>query len=223
MSGIMAALVINGAHEKGIVTFLKHFAFNDQETDRNGLNVFGEEQSLREIYLRPFQIALANSDEGAATAIMSSYNRIGGTWTGAYRPLITDVLRGEWGFVGRVLSDYNGSAVCISYMSVYGGLYAGNDQWLNTNTTYYDLSDAEGNATIMNLMRRACHRILYSAVNSAGMNGISEDTRVVTIVPLWRGLLWGLTAFVAVAIVAWGALLIVLRIRKKKKTEKQPE
>ena len=117
--------------------------------------------------------------------------------------------------MGRVLSDYNGSAVCISYMSVYGGLYAGNDQWLNTNT--------EGNATIMNLMRRACHRILYSAVSSAGMNGISEDTRVVTIVPLWRGLLWGLTAFVAVAIVAWGALLIVLRIRKKKKTEKQPE
>ncbi len=95
MSGLMAARVMNAVHEKGIVCFLKHFAFNDQESNRNGLNVFGHEQSLREIYLRPFEIALANCEDNSCTAIMSSYNRIGGTWTGASKELLTNVLRGE--------------------------------------------------------------------------------------------------------------------------------
>lgn len=118
-----------------------------------------------------------------------SATRIGGTWTGASKPLLTEVLRNEWGCVGRVLSDYIGSDVCKSYVSIYGGLYAGNDQRLNTNEGFFPLADAEKNPTIVNLMRNATHRVLYSAINSAGMNGTGADTRVVQIVPQWRALL----------------------------------
>lgn len=93
----------------------------------------------------------------------------GGTWTGASKELLTGVLRGEWGFVGRVLSDYIGSGVCKSYVFIYGGLYAGNDQRLNTNEGFFSLAGAEKNPTVVNLMREATHRVLYSAINSAGI------------------------------------------------------
>lgn len=79
------------------------------------------------------------------------------------------MLRGEWGFVGWVLSDYIGSGVCKSYVSIYGGLYAGNDQLLNTNEGFFSLAGAEKNPTVVNLMREATHRVLYSAINSAGI------------------------------------------------------
>lgn len=217
LSGLMASRVINAVYEKGIVCFLKHFAFNDQESNRNGLCVFGNEQALRQIYLAPFEIALRNCSDGACTAIMSSYNRIGGTWTGACKQLLTNVLRDEWGFVGRVISDYIGSDVCKSYVSIYGGLYAGNDQLLNTNEMFFSLADAKNNPTILNLMRQATHRVLYSAINSAGMNGTSSDTKVVKLVPAWQALLWAVTAVISVAIVLWGVLLVVSYKKKAKK------
>lgn len=228
LNGIMALHTVDSASELGVVTFLKHFAFNDQETNRNGLNTFGDEQTLREIYLRPFEIVVRNANrnlgEGkthheACTAIMSSYNRIGGTWTGGYKPLITGVLRDEWGFTGRVLSDYIGSQVCESYISVYAGLLAGNDQFLNTNTQYYKLDAAKGNATVVTLMRESCHRILYSAINSAGMNGIGAGTRVERIVPTWQALLIAGTIAVSVGIVVWGGLTTFFFIKKNKKED----
>lgn len=220
MSGLMAARVMNAVHDKGVVCFLKHFAFNDQESNRNGLCVFGHEQSLREIYLRPFEIALRNCEDNGCTAIMSSYNRIGGTWTGACKPLLTTVLRDEWGFVGRVLSDYIGSDVCKSYVSIYGGLYAGNDQLLNTNEGFFSLEDAKDNPTILNLMREATHRVLYSAINSAGMNGVSADTKVVQLVPAWQAMLWTATGVISAGIVLWGILLVV-SMKKRAKQEAQ--
>lgn len=223
LNGLMAARVINAVANKGVVTFIKHFAFNDQESNRTGICVFGEEQSLREIYLRPFEIALQNANEGACTAVMSSYNRIGGCWTGASKPLLTNVLRGEWGFVGRVLSDYIGSEVCRNYVSIYSGLYAGNDQLLNTNEGFYSLAGAKDNPTIVNLMRDATHRVLYSAINSAGMNGTASDTRVVQLVPMWRALLWGGTAVISAGLVLWGVLLVVSYKKKSKKSSVKTE
>lgn len=230
LNGIMALHTVDASSELGVVTFLKHFAFNDQETNRNGLNTFGDEQTLREIYLRPFEIVVRNANRNlgkdntrheACTAIMSSYNRIGGTWTGGYKPLITGVLRDEWGFTGRVLSDYIGSQVCESYISVYAGLLAGNDQFLNTNTQYYRLNDAKNNATVVTLMRESCHRILYSAINSAGMNGIGAGTRVERVVPLWQALLIAGTVVVCVGIAVWGGLITFFHIRKNKKQNAQ--
>lgn len=214
MSGIFAANVMNGAEEKGTVCFLKHFAFNDQETDRMGISVWGNEQAFREIYLEPFEVALKNSN---ATALMSSMNRIGSVWTGASYNLLTEVLRNEWGFQGRVLSDYNGSTAYSVYQSVYGALEAGNDQMLNTSTSLYVLSDAQNNAAVANLMRTACHNILYSVINSAAMNGISTNVMVVSITPQWQYWLMILDVVVGALIVISG-ILVFRNYRKSKNT-----
>lgn len=214
MSGIFAANVMNGAEEKGAVCFLKHFAFNDQETDRMGISVWGNEQAFREIYLEPFEVALKNSN---ATALMSSMNRIGSVWTGASYNLLTEVLRNEWGFEGRVLSDYNGSTAYSVYQSIYGALEAGNDQMLNTSTSLYQLTDGQNNAAVVNLMRKACHNILYSVINSAAMNGISTNVMVVSITPQWQYWLMIFDGVVGVLIVVSG-ILVFRNYRKSKNT-----
>lgn len=102
ITGKIAGRVIAGATEKGVYCFFKHFAVNDQEKHREGVSAFLTEQALREIYLRPFQICV---QEGKSTGIMSSYNRIGLMETAASYPLLTEVLRNEWGFKGSVISD----------------------------------------------------------------------------------------------------------------------
>lgn len=106
LSGKMAASVITGAKSKGVYTYVKHFTVNDQETNRdtNGLITWVNEQALREIYLKPFELAVT---EGHTSAMMSSFNRIGTVWAGGSYELLTDVLRNEWGFVGMVITDYN--------------------------------------------------------------------------------------------------------------------
>ena len=102
LMGRICAKVVAGATEKGVYCYFKHFAVNDQEKGREGISTFVSEQALREIYLRPFQMAM---QEGKATGVMSSYNRLGIMETAASYPLLTEVTREEWGFKGAVLSD----------------------------------------------------------------------------------------------------------------------
>ena len=102
VSGKMGGRVVAGATDGGIYCFFKHFAVNDQEKHREGVAAFLTEQSLREIYLKAFQYVV---QEGNATGIMSSYNRIGLMESAASYPLLTEVLRQEWGFKGQVFSD----------------------------------------------------------------------------------------------------------------------
>ena len=102
LSGRMCGRVVAGATDLGIYCFFKHFAVNDQEKNREGVTAYLSEQALREIYLKPFQMAV---QEGKATGIMSSYNRLGLMETAASYPLLTEVLRNEWGFKGSIISD----------------------------------------------------------------------------------------------------------------------
>ena len=102
LTGRIAGRVIEGTTDKGIYCFFKHFAVNDQEKHREGVAAFLTEQALREIYLKPFQMCI---QEGKSTGIMSSYNRLGLMETAASYPLLTEVLRNEWGFKGSVISD----------------------------------------------------------------------------------------------------------------------
>ena len=102
ITGKIAGRVVAGATAKGVYCFFKHFAVNDQEKHREGVSAFLTEQALREIYLKPFQMCV---QEGKTTGIMSSYNRIGLMETAASYPLLTEVLRNEWGFKGSVISD----------------------------------------------------------------------------------------------------------------------
>ena len=102
LSGKAYAAEVRGLQNRGVITFTKHFALNEQERNRYGGSVWANEQSIREIYLKAFE---AGVTEGNANAMMSSFNRIGCTWAGSHKGLLTDVLRGEWGFIGMVETD----------------------------------------------------------------------------------------------------------------------
>lgn len=102
LMGKIASSVVKAATKKGVYCYFKHFAVNEQETNREGTSVFVDEQALREIYLKPFQMVI---EEAKCRGIMSSYNRLGNMETAASYPLLTEVLRDEWGMKGAVLSD----------------------------------------------------------------------------------------------------------------------
>ena len=124
ISGKMAAAIINGCSSEGLVVTLKHFALNDQESHRNGVYTWADEQTVREIYLKAFEIAIKESD---CAGIMSAYNRMGADWCGAKSALLIDLLRTEWGFDGFVVSDFTSNITGSGYMSPVLGVYNGND------------------------------------------------------------------------------------------------
>ena len=102
LAGTICAEVVAGAQSKGVFVMIKHFALNDQETNRGDLATWADEQTIREIYLKAFEYSV----KAGATGMMSAFNRMGNTWCGASYPLLTQVLRNEWGFNGLVITDW---------------------------------------------------------------------------------------------------------------------
>ena len=234
LSGKMAVNVITGARTKGVYTDLKHFALNDQETNRAGVCTYVTEQAMRELYLKPFEIAVKADDDmshvptamsdrqngilrnsGAQSGffptigIMSSFNRIGTRWTGGDYRLCTQILRDEWGFEGLVICDYKTEA----YMNSRQMLYAGNDLIL-TSTGDMMWNDANpGNAEDVAVLRNAVHNILYtySNSNSVGLDIVGYNTE------------WWITATIvvdcvaAVAFAIWGFFVVRRHLKNKKK------
>lgn len=185
LSGISAAKVIEGAKEKGIYCYMKHFVLNDQETDRcNFLCTWSNEQAIREIYMKPFEIAVK---DGGTTAMMSSFNFIGTTWAGGCRELLTNVLRDEWGFQGMVVTD---ACIGYGYMDANVGILAGNDLSLMFGVFPDQLLESgEG----LNAVRNACHNILYTQANSGVVNievGMSTWIKVLLAVDAVVLILW---------------------------------
>ena len=126
LSGITAANVIRGAQSKKVGVYIKHFALNERETNtRDQLFTWCGEQAMRQLYLRPFEIAVK---KGGAWGVMSSFNYIGRTWAGGNSALLTDLLRKEWGFEGAVITD----ACVYPYMNVVQMISAGGDLSLDT-------------------------------------------------------------------------------------------
>lgn len=148
LSGVMASSEISGAKSKGVYSFMKHFALNDQETKRTEmLCTWTNEQAMREIYLKPFEMSVK---EGGAQAVMSSFNYIGNTYAGADSALLQTVLRGEWGFKGFVLTDYFGG---YGYQNADQEVRAGNDSMLATTKITNHITDKS--ATSVKAMRQA--------------------------------------------------------------------
>ena len=161
LSGKMAASEVAAAQSKGIICYIKHFALNDQETNRGGICTWSNEQAIREIYLKPFEMAVK---EGGATGVMTAVNFLGGTeWCGASTELMQDVLRGEWGFRGVAVTDFFGGP---QFQNGDIGIRSGTDLMLSTTgENHAALTDTQS-ATAVIAMRNASHDILYAVVNS---------------------------------------------------------
>ena len=160
LSGLMASNAVLGAQEHGVYAYMKHFALNDQETNRcSMLCTWSNEQAIREIYLKPFEICVKDANCGA---VMSSFNYIGNRWAGGSESLCKTVLRDEWGFTGFVLTDYFG---VYGYMNADQAIRNGTDCMLvNYPTATNDV--AVRTAGGIQAMREASHNILYTVVNS---------------------------------------------------------
>ena len=241
---------VNGAAQKGMYAFLKHFALNDQETHRDHLGIvtWAEEQAIREIYLKPFEMVLEDNtvdievnvpvkDENgniigyeeerevktvpAATAIMSSFNRIGPTWAGGNYNLLTEVLRNEWGFNGFVLTDYE----VASYMVTDQCLAAGGDAKLktaNVSGNFLFGYSLQGNEEDQGYAREAAHHIFYTVVNSAGMNGFVHGVEYVNGFAYYKFILiaWDVAAAIGVGVMAF---FIYKKVRANKKAAQAEE
>ncbi len=184
LSGMMAKAQVIGIQSTGCYVNMKHYALNDQETNRYGVAIWANEQSIREIYLTAFEFASAEAD---LTGIMSSFTRVGAVWSGANKGMMTDILRGEWGFEGFVVSD----CAWRDYMGVVDGVMAGNDCILDEGTDLAAYREAETNATVAQAMRESTHRILYVIVNSNAMNSFSANTQIIPIRVWWQNLVLG--------------------------------
>ena len=181
LTGIMGGYETLGAQSKGMYVYNKHFVLNDQETNRTSYNTWLTEQTFREIYLRPFELAI---EIGDAMNVMTSFNNIGSYWSGNDYNLMTKCLRGEFGMRGFAVTDWWQSGG----MNLRYGILAGND--------LPDGNGAEGQVKnygpdngefgfFAQAMRQSARRILYTVANSAAMNFIGDDTRIISYDPEW--------------------------------------
>lgn len=230
LTGLIATAESEAIQSKGVYVYNKHFVLNDQEEQRQGIGTWCNEQALREIYLRAFEIPIVRAD---AKCVMTAFNRLGAFWSGSMPELMTDWLRGEAGMTGFAVTDmYDGS-----YMSKPHEVLAGNDIPDNypgvsgtavgsgTSDLGYEFADygpgaSKANAPLARAMRESAHRILYTVVHSRGMDGISSDTVIVRVTPWWSTAITVAQTVTGVLTLA-GAVLLVMDIagagKKKKK------
>lgn len=199
LSGEMCAATVKGALSKGLYVYVKHFAFNDQEANRtNKENCWMSEQTAREIYLRPFELAVKN---GGATGLMASYMWFEGQWCGGNYNLMTTVLREEWGFEGMVITDN----YCSGWMNATKAIMGGTDMILSNSVREVNeevVNTDEG----ISAMKTACKHILYTIANASGNREVEASA----------GFDWWSVIYVGVQVIGYGmaALLLILLIAK---------
>lgn len=210
---ILGAQITAGVQSNGVICGPKHFAFNDQETDRYGFAVYTNEQAGRENSLRGFEGAVAVAK---AKNVMTSLNRVGSRWMGINTALQNDILRDEWGFDGYTITD-NALEPYMCGRSIALGtdklmLLPGNERSdeLNKDALLAD-------STLFGAVRQACHRILYVYVNSKAMNGISANTEIVPITPWWKTALININVILG-ALVALGVVGCIATYDNKSKS-----
>ena len=226
LSGIICGNTVTGANQAGVYTYVKHFICNDGESGiyRDSVYTWMTEQTLRETYLRPFQMLVEDYD---AVGLMSSYNRIGAVWAGGSEALLTGILRDEWGFDGAVITDYCDHH---SYMNGDQALRAGGSLWM-AGFTGGEMAYETGSNSYMQALRRATKEALYMylhvrVTNQAYADSIG-DTSVVrhnftTSAFGWRHLV-ALIDIVAVLLftLAVRGVVIDVKLRKAAKAEKK--
>ena len=209
LSGQMAIQECEAAYAHGVYPYIKHFAFNEQETNRNGmLCTWLTEQSARELYLKPFEDCV-KANEGQALAVMSSYVYVGTTWDGGCSALLNDILRGEWGYKGLVLTDYFGN---YGYMDADKAIRGGSDIMLGTAGNDAILTD-QTSATSVLAMRQATKNVLYTVVNSDTYTEENYNAAIAT--PSWIKTTYIIDAVLIAALVV--VEVLVFQNSKKKK------
>ena len=210
LSGAIASHAIMGSQEQGVYAFMKHFALNDQETNRCGmLCTWASEQAIREIYLKPFEACVKNAD---CHAVMSSFNYIGNTYAGNCPELLINVLRNEWGFVGMVLTDYYG---VYGYQDSDHLIRNGGDFCLvNYDTETNHLTDTTS-ATALVCARQACKNILYTVANSRAYYPENLNPGMAT----WEKVMIGVDVVGVLALIALEILVAKKGYAKRKNEE----
>ncbi|WP_044933716.1 glycoside hydrolase family 3 protein [Pseudobutyrivibrio sp. LB2011] len=209
LAGWMCANAVNGAREWGVYSYVKHFATNDQETNRtNFLCTWLNEQSLREIYLKSFEIVFKNSNPGAT---MVAFNNIGTVPAEACSELLNTVLRGEWGFRGLAETDYFGG---YGYQDSDRMIRNGCDLMLATYATPQSTVTDQESATSVIAMRTASHNILYTVVNSR-----AYDSEINAGLPTWEKILFAIDAVLVLLIACLEYFAVKKYLAKKKEVE----
>ncbi len=207
ISGAVAAAAIQGAAEHGVYAYMKHFAMNDQEANRcDMIMTWSDEQTIREIYLKPFEMSVK---VGGAQAAMSAFNYIGNRWAGGSKSLLQYVLRDEWGFDGFVETDYFG---VYGYMSSDQAIRNGGDLMLvnyPTQTNNVQFRETNGSQVAM---RNAAKNVLYVVVNSRAYAPENLNMGM----PIWK-------VIMIAADVVIGALLLLWLCAAIKKFQKTPK
>lgn len=217
LNGTMAANLIRGAQSKGLVVGMKHYALNDQETNRDGVAVFISEQAARENDLRGFEIAVRNTE---VSCIMTSFNRVGCTHAAASTGLCNGILRGEWGYKGRLISD---SVKSAQYFQPTECLLTSHDLMLgataNGKVWNYTEEALANDPMVQNGLREAFHQYLYTMVNGNLLNGVTVETSVANALPWWQLAMYGGMAAFGALVVVFGCLWVV-EVRRKKNVAK---
>ncbi len=213
LSGVMLSQEVRGLKNVGKYTYLKHLALGECEHDREAMYTWLTEQSLREIYLKPFQMGI---QEGGCVGLMSSYNRIGSVWTGGSEALITGVVRNEWGFNGAIVTDYADHA---NYMNGDQSVRAGADLSMAAKFNYgtIGVSDVENNPRLAHQLREIAHHVTYMYINAKYTNmQYNEEADVEQIVSTssisswvwWKPLLACLDVLFGAGMLIWIYFLI---------------
>lgn len=235
LSGIITSKEAIGAVKKGMYVHVKHFAFNEQDLHRGdrhqgGLVTWLNEQSAREIYLKPFEMVSKcedvtqfyyQNDEKTGklekveyktpvlSGVMSSFNRVGYTWAGGCYPLLTNILREEWAFNGYIITDFDNGG----FMDTEQSIYAGADAKLNPlNACNWTFS--KKNKEDAYYARESVHHMLYTISNSFAMNGITHGLKVSKGFPNYAFILIAVDAL-ALAGVTLLAISLVKSLKKK--------
>ena len=227
MTYLAAKAEVEAMQKTGVHACSKHFTGNDQEFQREGVSVFFSEQAFREGNLRAFEGALR---EAKAGGYMSSFERLGTVWSSASYAMNTGIVRGEWGYQGHAITD--GAAAGTGYVnhSSYKDhavevFAAGTQQWcLDSNAGHgkaaLQIAKQTNDGNILELMIDAAIHWEYAIVNSCVINGISRNSKIVSITPWWRTAIDSAIAVCAVITVAGAALLVtgtVLKLKDKKR------
>ena len=209
LAGYISAATVQGAASQGVYAYIKHFAL--YEMNAKMVCVWSNEQAIREIYLKPFEISVKVGD---AHAVMVSWSFIGIKWSGENSNLLNTVLRDEWGFEGFTLTDFfrnNGHG----FMNADAALANGVDAMLSTYAGGPNVVQNPDAASSVKYMRQACKNVMYTVVNS----WMYEEDGVNTSMPIWQRAVIGADVVVGVILIGMG-VLVWRKYKKDKAAEK---